>query len=155
RDYGVTAVFMTATQPAFASVGSALPYDWNPTEISSDPSAMAKTMLRTHIELPSPTDVMTLPDVAQKLARDRQAPLVVNTTKDARELFRLLQGIEPNGIFHLSARMCPAHRHEKLIEIRRRLDPIASEPCRLVSTQLIEAGVDVDFPVAYRALGPL
>jgi CRISPR-associated endonuclease/helicase Cas3 len=155
RDYGVTAVFMTATQPAFASAGSALPYDWNPTEISSNPSAMAKTMHRTHIELPSPTDVMTLPDVAQKLAGEGQALCVVNTTKDARELFRLLQGIEPNGIFHLSARMCPAHRHEKLIEIRRRLDPITSEPCRLVSTQLIEAGVDVDFPVAYRALGPL
>jgi CRISPR-associated endonuclease/helicase Cas3 len=51
--------------------------------------------------------------------------------------------------------MCPAHRQEKLAEIRRRLKPENNEPCRLVSTQLIEAGVDVDFPIAYRALGPL
>jgi CRISPR-associated endonuclease/helicase Cas3 len=80
---------------------------------------------------------------------------VVNTTKDARELFRLVRGIQPDGVFHLSARMCPAHRQEKLAEIRRRLKPENNEPCRLVSTQLIEAGVDVDFPIAYRALGPL
>jgi CRISPR-associated endonuclease/helicase Cas3 len=51
--------------------------------------------------------------------------------------------------------MCPAHRQEKITEIRRRLAPKVNAPCRLVSTQLIEAGVDVDFPVAFRALGPL
>src|SRR5262249_47193263 len=53
RDYGVTAVFMTATQPAFASVGNALPYDWKATEISSNPGAMAEAMRRTRIELPA------------------------------------------------------------------------------------------------------
>ena len=155
RDYGVTAVFMTATQPAFASAGKALPYEWNPSEISSNPSAMAETLCRTKIFLPKPQESVTWSELAEKLAEAHQSLCVVNTTKDARELFRLLRAYDSSACFHLSARMCPAHRQKKLAEIRRRLDPQHNEPCRLVSTQLIEAGVDVDFPIAYRALGPL
>jgi len=155
RDYGLTAVFMTATQPAFASAGNALPYAWHPVEISSNPGAMANTLRRTQIILPRPNEGITWPDLAARLAAVPQSLCVVNTTKDARELFKLLQSAGPPGAFHLSARMCPAHRQEKLAEIRRRLDPRVNEPCRLISTQLIEAGVDVDFPVAFRALGPL
>jgi CRISPR-associated endonuclease/helicase Cas3 len=153
RDYGVSAVFMTATQPAFASAGKAMPYDWLPVEISSNPGAMAKTLRRTHIELPEPRAEIAWPDLAAKLTAIPQSLCVVNTTKDARELFRLVQSVEPKSAFHLSARLCPAHRLEKLAEIRRQLED--GKPCRLVSTQLIEAGVDVDFPVAFRALGPL
>jgi len=155
RDYGATAVFMTATQPAFAAAGPALPYDWQPVEISSNPAAMAETLKRTRIELPAPNATLAWPELAQRLTAEIQSLCVVNTTKDARELFRLVKENNPDGAFHLSARLCPAHRQEKLAEIRRRLDPKASQPCRLVSTQLIEAGVDVDFPVAFRALGPL
>jgi CRISPR-associated helicase Cas3/CRISPR-associated endonuclease Cas3-HD len=155
RDYGVTAVFMTATQPAFASAGKALPYDWNPSEISSNPVAMAETLRRTRIELPAANETVAWPDLARKIANDPRALCVVNTTKDARELFALVRANQPEAVFHLSARMCPAHRQEKLAEIRRRLHPETNEPCRLVSTQLIEAGVDVDFPIAFRALGPL
>ncbi len=155
RDYGVTAVFMTATQPAFASAGKALPYSWIPTEISSNPSAMAETLRRTSILLPRPQEAVAWSELADKLTQARQSLCVVNTTKDARELFKLVQADDSSACFHLSARMCPAHRQEKLAEIRRRLDPQHNEPCRLVSTQLIEAGVDVDFPIAYRALGPL
>ncbi|HOY59142.1 MAG TPA: CRISPR-associated helicase Cas3' [Verrucomicrobiota bacterium] len=150
--YGVTAVFMTATQPAFASAGPALPYGWAPVEISSNPSAMAETMCRTRIELPAPDSRVSWSDVAAQLSGHLQVLCVVNTTKDARELFGLLP---PAARFHLSARLCPAHRQETLAEVRRRLDPKVNEPCLLISTQLIEAGVDVDFPVAFRALGPL
>jgi CRISPR-associated endonuclease/helicase Cas3 len=155
RDYGVTAVFMTATQPAFAAAGPALPYDWQPAEISSNPAAMAETLKRTRIELPASNATLAWPDLAQRLTAETQFLCVVNTTKDARELFRLVKEIKPDATFHLSARMCPAHRQEMLVEIRRRLDPKANEPCRLISTQLIEAGVDVDFPIAFRAFGPL
>ena len=155
RDYGVTAVFMTATQPAFASAGKALPYGWQPVEISSNPGAMAETLRRTNIVLPKAQEEITWPELAAKLICVPQSLCVVNTTKDARELFKLVRQSEPDASFHLSARMCPAHRQEKLAEIRRRLDPKFNEPCRLVSTQLIEAGVDVDFPIAFRALGPL
>jgi CRISPR-associated endonuclease/helicase Cas3 len=92
-------------------------------------------------------------DLAQQIAQQSQSLCVLNTTKDARELFRLVKAIQPDGAFHLSARMCPAHRQEKLATVRESLK--AGQPCRLISTQLIEAGVDVDFPIAYRALGPL
>lgn len=153
RDYGVTAVFMTATQPAFAAAGPALPYDWQPVEISSSPAAMAETLKRTRIELPAPKATLAWPELAQRLTTETQCLCVVNTTKDARELFRLVKEIKPDAAFHLSARMCPAHRQEKLAEIRSCLTN--NRPCRLVSTQLIEAGVDVDFPIAFRALGPL
>jgi CRISPR-associated endonuclease/helicase Cas3 len=155
RDYGVTAVFMTATQPAFAAAGPVLPYGWQPVEISSNPAAMAETLKRTRIELPARNATLAWPELAQRLTTETQSLCVVNTTKDARELFRLVKAIKPDASFHLSARMCPAHRQEKLAEIRRRLDPKTNEACWLVSTQLIEAGVDVDFPIAFRALGPL
>lgn len=153
RDYGVSAVFMTATQPAFASAGKALPYDWQPKEISSHSAAMAEALRRTRIKLPKPREELSWPDLASRLTAVPQSLCVVNTTKDARELFRLVQSADPESAFHLSARLCPAHRQEKLRFIRAQL--ANGKPCRLVSTQLIEAGVDVDFPLAFRALGPL
>src|SRR5581483_12372865 len=117
-------------------------------EISSAPAAMAETMRRTHIHLPRADEKYSWEEIAGWMARHTQALCVVNTTKDAREVFRLL----PAGDrFHLSARLCPAHRQEKLRLIRERVT--RGRPCLLVSTQLIEAGVDVDFPLAFRALG--
>lgn len=150
--YGATAVFMTATQPAFDRVApKILPagYRWEPCEISSDPEAMAHTMRRTRIVLPRPEETVTWAELAWQLSLHGQALCVVNTVKDARALFRLLP---PEDRFHLSARMCPAHRLQTLTRIREHLT--AGKPVRLVSTPLIEAGVDVDFPVAYRAYGP-
>ncbi len=148
--YGATAVFMTATQPAFRPAQNALPYGWEPVEISSNPGAMAETMRRTHIELPAAGETLSWNQVAERVAAHPQALCVVNTTAQARDLFRLMP---ETGRFHLSARLCPAHRQEKLRQIRRCL--AGGQPCRTISTQLIEAGVDVDFPVAFRALGPL
>jgi CRISPR-associated endonuclease/helicase Cas3 len=78
---------------------------------------------------------------------------VVNTKRAARAVYdELLKG-GTDGVFHLSTGMCPQHRREKLAEVRRRLG--AKMPCYLVSTQLIEAGVDVDFPFLLRELAPL
>jgi len=151
--YGATAVFMTATQPAFAAAGKALPYGWNPVEISSEPEAMAEALRRTRIELPARDASASWEDIAQRLLSSSQSLCVVNTTKDARQLFQLVRSHANEGCFHLSSRLCPAHRREKLDAIRARLRDGLS--CRLVSTQLIEAGVDVDFPIAFRALGPL
>jgi CRISPR-associated endonuclease/helicase Cas3 len=56
----------------------------------------------------------------------------------------------PKGTLHLSGLMCGQHRSEVIVEIKRRLK--AKEAVRVISTQLVEAGVDIDFPVVYRAL---
>jgi len=86
-------------------------------------------------------------ELADELASHSQVLVIVHRRADAHELYELL----PEGDrLHLSAMMCPAHRVERISEIEKRLK--AGQPCRLISTQLIEAGVDVDFPVVYRAL---
>lgn len=155
QDYGVTAVFMTATQPAFAAAGRAVIGGWEPTPIESEGHAMAEALRRTRIELPAPGERTPWAEVACRLSSAPQALCVVNSTADARRLFLMLRNATPEGSFHISSRLCPRHRRKLLLEIRRRLDPKVNAPCRLVSTQLIEAGVDVDFPMAFRALGPL
>ncbi len=154
KDYGVTAVFGTATQPAFASAAKAILGGWQPMEISSQPAAMADALRRTRINRRPDSRRVKWPDLADELSGFRQVLCVVNLKRHARELFQSLAAVSGTaGLFHLSASMCPAHRQAKLAEVRRRL--LAGEPCRLVSTQLIEAGVDVDFPRVYRAMGPL
>ena len=79
-----------------------------------------------------------------------QVLAVVNTRSQARQLFALL---EPEGAFHLSAQMCGQHRSDIIERIKARLQ--AGQTCRVVSTQLIECGVDLDFPLAFRALAGL
>lgn len=152
RDYGCTTVFMTATQPAFATVPLAPGLSWNPVEINPRPKDFATALRRTQILLEPRDRPLGWPALATRLAAHEQTLCVVNTTAHARELFRLLP---PEDRFHLSSRLCPAHRSGVLAEIRRRLDSANPRPCRLISTQLIEAGVDVDFPSVYRAFGPL
>lgn len=152
RGYGVTAVFGTATQPAFAAASAAVPGDWSPVEISSQPKIMADGLRRTRIVRRPPDQAPSWPELADELAQHPQVLCVVNLKRHARDLFNALP---PEHRFHLSSAMCPAHRQKQLAEIRRRLDRVHPEPCRLVSTQLIEAGVDVDFPRVYRAACPL
>lgn len=154
KNYGVTAVFGTATQPAFGSAASAISEGWQPTEISSQPQAMAEALRRTRIIRRSDNERTTWTELAAELGSYSQVLCVVNLKRHARELFAELNNVAPSvSAFHLSASMCPAHRQVKLTQVRRRL--LAGEPCRLISTQLIEAGVDVDFPRVYRAMGPL
>lgn len=150
RDYNTTAVFMTATQPAFKSAGPSLKYSWNPVEISSRPNELAQALKRTNIQLPKPGEVTSWQAVADQMLKEQQALCVVNSTKDARTMFRLLPEKQRE---HLSARMCPAHRQEVIKRIRAKL--AANESIYLASTQVIEAGVNVDFFSAFRANGPL
>ncbi|MGN1309752.1 MAG: helicase-related protein, partial [Akkermansia sp.] len=76
------------------------------------------------------------------------ALFIVNLTRQAQDLYRLLENQGASNVFHLSARMCPAHRTAVLDEVRERLS--AGLPTILVSTRVVEAGVDVSFPIVYR-----
>lgn len=145
-NYGVTSVLCTATQPVLEyseQFRSGLKIDH---EIIQDIPALFANLKRTeefHIGSLSESEV------AEKLRAHEQVLCIVNTRQQALDIFQCLPDSEGN--IHLSALMHPVHRSEKLAEIRKRLSPKNSLPCRVVSTQLIEAGVDVDFPVVYRA----
>lgn len=146
RNYGCSVVLCTATQPAIRCSEEfpiGLP---DVREIIADPPALASGLKRTKVE-----HLGKLADEAliERLEAVDRVLCVVNTKRHAAELFSALSSRQPTGTYHLSTNMCPAHRSDVLAAVRRRL--IDGEPCRVVSTQLIEAGVDVDFPVVFRA----
>ncbi len=89
-------------------------------------------------------------EIVERLNGSQQGLCIVNTRRHAKGLFDLL---DRDGKFHLSTLMCPVHRKVTLEEIRERL--ARGLPCRVVSTSVMEAGIDVDFPVGYRALAGL
>ncbi|GHU83396.1 CRISPR-associated helicase/endonuclease Cas3 [Clostridia bacterium] len=140
-DFGATVVFCTATQPSIDPRW----IDGMPVrEIIPDTEALFSALSRTQI-----TALGALSDgaLAERLRGREQALCIVNTRTHARRLFALLG--EADGNYHLSAVMCPEHRTKVLAEIKERLKN--HQRCVVVSTQLIEAGVDIDFPCVYRA----
>lgn len=143
RHYGVTMVLATATQPALSKLDL-------PRKIISNPAALYERLERTEIILPPNINNFTQwEDVAGKLQQHKQMLCVVNTRRDCYDLYKLM----PHGTIHLSALMCGEHRSEAIQEIKQQLkDGLA---IRVISTQLVEAGVDIDFPVVYRALAGL
>lgn len=154
--YGSVVVFATATQPAFdtlhAKVQENEPQGWQPREIVPNPAVLFGQSQRVAVEwwLKNPTPN---PALATLLAADSQALVVLNLKRQAQALFQQAQERGLEGLYHLSTALCPAHRKEVLREIKARLD--RREPCRLIATQVVEAGVELDFPIGYRALGPL
>ncbi len=147
--FGATVLLASATQPTFEVLDSWKRMDLTPIEIVPDPPTLYRRMARVSFEWQSGWG---LDDVAQRILRERSTLTVMNTTAGARELAKQLAESTPGSTLHLSTRMCRAHRAEVLTEARRRL--AADEPVHLVSTQLIEAGVDVDFPVVFRQAAP-
>lgn len=157
--YGSTVVFSTATQPAFEhlheGVGRYCAAGWNPREIVSNDLNLFGRARRTTVQWPEDRTRRDWPELAEELAEHRQVLCVTNLKRHALTLFEELDACAVDGLFHLSTSMCPTHRRSVLEKIRKRLKPDSDEPCRLVSTQCVEAGVDIDFPIAYRALAPL
>lgn len=161
KHYGVTVVLCTATQPALSSTNyfdasQNLRGLGNVREIIDDPDSLYAQLKRVNVELPNDWQTpMEWPAVAAALSAQDCVLAIVNTRKDARELFKLL----PAGTLHLSALMCGEHRSAVIEQIKARLeakrDGRDQEPLRVVSTQLVEAGVDLDFPVVWRALAGL
>ena len=101
---------------------------------------------RTRIEFPTDRSARrTWKELANELANHEQVLCIVNTRRDCRDLY----GEMPPGTLHLSALMCGEHRSRVIANIKARL--AGGQPVRVISTQLVEAGVDIDFPIVYRA----
>jgi CRISPR-associated endonuclease/helicase Cas3 len=153
RYYSVTFVLSTATQPALGTLQTfqrTIRGLDHVREIIDDPEAMYRDLERVTVEMPQDLhQVQDWDDIAQQVQQHPSVLVVVNSRADARELHRRM----PTGTWHLSALMCGEHRSRVIADIKRRL--LAGEAVRVVSTQLVEAGVDVDFPVVYRALAGL
>lgn len=144
--YGCSVVLCTATQPSWSKLGRQVE------EIMDKPSPeeLFQAFKRTTEEIRgTPHAPVKDTTLAEWLLREHQVLCIVNTRKHAR---KLLEYIDPHmdGLFHLSGRMTPAHRTKVLSEIHIRLEN--RKRCIVISTPLIEAGVDVDFPVVYRAI---
>lgn len=143
RNYGTTVVLCTATQPAVEKRDAFAIGLENVTPIIDDPQALHDKLQRTKVE---PVGLLTDEQIVESLSKETQVLCVVNSRRHAADLFRLLN--DPDAL-HLSASMCAQHRAVVLRLIRWRLR--RGRPCRVISTQVIEAGVDVDFPAVYRA----
>lgn len=153
QHFGVTFVLSTATQPALNSRSG---FGWtfkgldDVREIISDPDALYRDLERVTVNLPRDLhQTQNWDEIAARVQQHESVLAIVSSRADARELHRRL----PKGTVHLSALMCGEHRSRVIGDIKRRLKD--GEAVRVVSTQLVEAGVDVDFPVVYRALAGL
>jgi CRISPR-associated endonuclease/helicase Cas3 len=147
--YGTTVLLCTATQPAFAHAPG-FAYLEEVREIAPDPPALFRALERVDCQWPALEGTWSWERVAAAMRAERQALAIVNTKADA---LALLDALDDPEAFHLSTLLCGAHRRDVLQLFKRRLRQ--GEPCRVVSTQVVEAGVDIDFPVVLRALGPL
>lgn len=144
KNYGASAVFCTATQPV---VQKFLPDDAKLIELAPDPQALFEFYKRVEVKN---LEKLNDDDLLQRMNGQSQVLCIVNTRRHARGLF---EGLEKEGRFHLSTLMCAAHRKAVIDEIRPRLKD--KKICRVVSTQIMEAGIDVDFPVGYRSFSGL
>lgn len=159
--YGVSVILCTATQPALASrtyfdaVRNRRGLD-KVSEIIDDPAELFRQLERVQVRVPAhPDECNDWQTIADELGQHDCVLAIVNTRKQARALWRLM----PPDTLHLSALLCGAHRAAIIDDIRQRLaDKRAgrdNRPLRVISTQLVEAGVDIDFPVVYRAFAGL
>ena len=143
--YRTSIVLCSATQPAVQKRTDFQGGLEGVSEIIDDPQGLAKSLQRTAVTL---LPQIESAEIASRIKRHRQVLCIVNTRKQAKDLYMELSGDE--ATVHLSALMCPEHRSQTLEKIRERLKD--GHECRVISTQLIEAGVDIDFPVVYRAV---
>jgi CRISPR-associated endonuclease/helicase Cas3 len=152
--YRSSVVFATATQPAFAHLNEAVSKTkspgWQPREIVPDPVVLFTPVNRVEFAWDSPDTPVTWDELAGHLADSQQALCIVNLKRHAKTLWEKLD--DPAAL-HLSTNLCAGHRENVLRTVRERL--ATNQSVRLVATQCVEAGVDLDFPVVMRAWGPL
>ena len=145
RNWRASIVLCTATQPAFAATEDGFRGGLDGLrEIAPDPARLHRCLKRVRIlRRGKVTDL----ELAERLRDLPQALCIVNTRRHARELYEIIGKVD--GSFHLSTLMCARHRGEVLETVRHRLAMGAST--HLVATPVVEAGVDIDFSVVWRA----
>lgn len=154
--FGVTVLFCTATQPALTGrIGSGVAsFEGIPntmiTPIIEDPRALSEQLVRVCVDTTLVRKkISDWQELADRLCQFEQVLCIVQTRKDCRNLHSLM----PAGTIHLSALMCAEERSEVIAEIKEKLKK--GEEVRVISTQLIECGVDIDFPVVFKAIAGL
>lgn len=147
RHYGATAVLCTATQPALGRLFVERAPELRTRELAPAPDGLFEFFRRVSFVREGE---LTDAEVAERLAGAEQVLAIVNTRRRAREIFQMLPA---DGRFHLSTLMTAEDRLKTLSIIRERLK--RGERCRVVSTSLVEAGVDVDFPAVWREMAGL
>lgn len=170
HDFGVTVLLCTATQPVLDASASPDPQRGiargiGPvTEIIDDVPALYAALERVRVRLPASLEApRDWPELADEIAQHDAVLSIVSRRADARELYGLIKARTSEGCWHLSALMCAQHRSDTINSIKRALADRRTAlargqraiPVRVVSTQLVEAGVDLDFPVVYRAIAGL
>lgn len=161
KNYGASVILCTATQPALRIQDGALPKGPEgqaegldipvERELAPEPAKLYEGLKRVVVEwLREPVDDAR---IAARFAEQPQMLCIVNSRAHARDLFASLREEGHDGAVHLSTLMCARHRRAVLADVRERL--VAGKSVRLISTSLIEAGVDVDFPEVWRAAAGL
>lgn len=157
KKYKCSMLFSTATQPDFNAVPNV---KWQPVELLDNPKALFQKMQRVTVDwrLYKNEELKNNPslaDIAAEISQKSNVCCLVNLRRHAKilvkELINILQS--DKNVFLLSTDLCPAHRLKVIEEIKKRQKN--KEPCFVIATQCIEAGVDLDFEVMYRALAPL
>lgn len=149
RNYNCSVVLCTATQPALCEPDFKQGFrEKDVREIAPDPARLFE-----ELSLVSVSHLGELSDneLVTRIQANEQILTIVNNRRHAQSLFQMLKDQRTEGVFHLTTLMCAAHRTKTLGKIRERLKPENALPCRVVSTSLIEAGVDVSFPCVMRA----
>lgn len=153
--YRTSVVFSTATQPAFSDLDAHIRLfsasGWKPREIVSPDQVRLKS--RVSVKWPTDEVLLSWNEVAERMLASSQIMCIVNLKRHAGALFGALRSSCSDGVFHLSTNMCPGHRLAVIGAVHEAL--AKKKSCRLVATQCVEAGVDLDFPEVMRAFGPL
>lgn len=147
RNYRCSIVLCTATQPALCEPDFDNGFR-DVREIAPEPEELFKELSLVNV---SHLGELSDDELVSRIQDNQQILTIVNNRRHAQSLFQTLKEQQTEGIFHLTTLMCAAHRATVLEEIRKCLDQENPLPCRVISTSLIEAGVDVDFPCVMRA----